>query len=88
MSTTLGNNIKNVREKNKETQKDLANYLFISFQSVSKWENGETTPDIYTLVKIAQHYNVSFPLSLKRVEIDSHVNYIAAYAFGSEVIVI
>lgn len=59
MSTTLGNNIKNVREKNKETQKDLANYLFISFQSVSKWENGETTPDIYTLVKIAQHYNVS-----------------------------
>ena len=36
--TTLGNNIKNIREKNKETQKDLANHLFISFQSVSKWE--------------------------------------------------
>ena len=57
--TTLGNNIKKIREKNKETQKDLANHLFISFQSVSKWEKGETTPDIYTLVKIAQHYNVS-----------------------------
>lgn len=57
--STLGNNIKNVREKHKETQKDLANHLFISFQSVSKWEKGETTPDVYTLVKIAQHYNVS-----------------------------
>lgn len=57
--STLGNNIKYIREKNKETQKDLANYLFISFQSVSKWEKGETTPDIYTLLKIAQHYNVS-----------------------------
>ena len=57
--SNLGNNIKTIREKNKETQKDLANFLFISFQSVSKWEKGETTPDIYTLVKISQHYNVS-----------------------------
>lgn len=55
----LGENIKKVREKNKETQKELAKELFISFQCVSKWEKGETTPDVYTLVKIAQHYNVS-----------------------------
>lgn len=55
----LGNNIKDLREKSKETQKDLAKALFISFQSVSKWEKGETTPDVYTLVKIAKHYKVS-----------------------------
>ena len=55
----LGDNLKNIREKNKETQKELAKHLFISFQCVSKWEKGETTPDVYTLVKIAQHYNVS-----------------------------
>ncbi len=57
--SVLGNNIKSLREKHKETQKDLADLLFISFQSVSKWEKGETTPDISTLIKIAQHYRVS-----------------------------
>lgn len=57
--SVLGNNIKSLREKHKETQKNLADFLFISFQSVSKWEKGETIPDVYTLMKIAQHYQVS-----------------------------
>ena len=38
---------------------DLAEKCNVSRQAIAKWEKGETTPDVYTLVKIAQHYNVS-----------------------------
>lgn len=30
--------IKLLRNKNNETQQDLANYLNVTFQSISKWE--------------------------------------------------
>ena len=37
-----------------KTQKDLADYLMISPQSVSKWEMGESLPSMEYLPKIAQ----------------------------------
>lgn len=40
-------------------QQDLADVLGISFQSVSKWENGVTMPDITLLPDIAEYFNVS-----------------------------
>ncbi len=51
--------LKNLRIKNKESQKDLADFLNISFQSVSKWEQGIHYPDIVLLQELAKHYNVS-----------------------------
>lgn len=35
-----GTLIKNLREKNKLTQQELADKLFISAKAVSKWETG------------------------------------------------
>lgn len=51
--------LKELRVGNNESQKDLSETLHISFQSVSKWEQGVHYPDIEMLQKIANHYNVS-----------------------------
>lgn len=52
------------------SQLELANILGISFQSISKWENGISMPDIILLPKIAQIFNVSVDqlLGLKPLE--------------------
>jgi len=41
------------------TQMQLADYLGVSFQSISKWENGISLPDITLLPKIAEYFKVS-----------------------------
>lgn len=51
-----------ISEKRKElglTQQVLAEKLHISFQAISKWENGTSNPDIEILPKIATALNVS-----------------------------
>ena len=48
--------LKEIRTKLKKTQKDLAEYLSISPQSVSKWEKGEALPSMEYLPKIAKFF--------------------------------
>ncbi len=50
---TIGKNIRVFRKKNGFTQEELAGRLGISFQAVSKWENGVTAPDISLLPELA-----------------------------------
>ena len=42
----IGERIKLLRKKNDMTQEKLADYLGVTYQSVSKWECGINTPDI------------------------------------------
>ncbi len=51
--------IKTLRKQKGITQKELAEQLQVSFQTVSKWENGITAPDISYLPKLAEFFNVS-----------------------------
>ena len=56
---SVGNNIKVLRQGAGLTQKDLADELNVSFQSISKWETDEVEPDISTLNKLAGIFKVS-----------------------------
>lgn len=49
-----------LRKKNSISQEDLANKLEISRQSVYKWEQGVSYPEIDKLKKLAQIFNVTF----------------------------
>ncbi len=51
--------LKKLRDENNVSQFDLSNYLGISQQALSKWENEKTEPDNDSLVKIANYFNVS-----------------------------
>ncbi len=53
MDNYIGNMIAQKRKELGYTQQNLAERLNISFQAVSKWENGSTTPDIHLLPHLA-----------------------------------
>lgn len=55
----IGEKIKKLRTEKGESQQKLAEILCVSFQSVSKWENNQTYPEIIMLKKIADYYKVS-----------------------------
>ena len=46
-------NLKRIRKKAGRTQKDIADHLSISAQSISKWENGESLPSVEYLPLLA-----------------------------------
>lgn len=54
----IGQFIKKIREDNKLTQKELADKLGVTFQAVSKWENGKNIPDISILKEMSKMFNV------------------------------
>ena len=56
---TIGEKIKHLRQKNNITQEKLAEYLNITYQSISKWENNNAMPDISLVVPLANFFGVS-----------------------------
>ena len=54
-----GSMIKELREKKKLTQAELAEKLFVSEKTVSKWETGRGYPDIGILEDLAKSLGVS-----------------------------
>jgi transcriptional regulator with XRE-family HTH domain len=54
MKLTIGENIRNFRKKNDLTQETLADRLGVTYQSISRWENGTTYPDLELIPAIAE----------------------------------
>lgn len=48
-----------LRKNKNMTQQDLADRMGVSFQSISKWENGGSMPDIQLLPELAELFSVS-----------------------------
>ena len=57
--------IRELRSKNKISQKMLGKYLGISDRAVSKWESGVSVPESEKLVVISSYFNVSVDYLLK-----------------------
>lgn len=53
-------NLVELRKKNNFTQSELAAMLNYSDKAISKWESGESLPDVEVLYNICKIYNVSF----------------------------
>ncbi|MDR0916513.1 MAG: helix-turn-helix domain-containing protein [Oscillospiraceae bacterium] len=59
MAQAIGQNIKKLREEQGATQDSLAAKLRLTYQAVSKWENGASLPDIALLPDIAAFFGVT-----------------------------
>jgi len=55
----LGNNLISLRRMKKMTQEDLADKLGVSRQTISKWETGDSIPDMEMGMKLADILQVS-----------------------------
>lgn len=59
MNLTIGETIKRLRRERGITQETLADYMNVSTPAVSKWERGETLPDITMVLPLASYFGVS-----------------------------
>lgn len=55
--TKLPENIKKLRISSGMTQKQLSEHLNVTYQSVSKWEQGHSAPEYTTLKNLAELFN-------------------------------
>ncbi len=58
-SEKLGAYIKELREKKKWSQEELAQKLYVTRQSVSSWEKGKNYPHLETLKSLSEIFNVN-----------------------------
>ncbi len=59
MTIHIGENIKKLRLEKELTQEALADFLGVTFQSISRWERGESYPDITMLPSVAAFFGVT-----------------------------
>ncbi len=57
--TLLSARLKSLRKSHQLTQKELGNYLNISKQGYSHYENGSRIPDLYMLKRLANLYGLT-----------------------------
>ncbi len=74
-------NLKKLREKHHLTQYGLAEKLKVSNGAISKWENCQREPDLSTLKKIKEYFNISYDSLLETNDnsfssIDDLIDYI------------
>lgn len=61
---SISHNIKNYRKSQNLTQRQLAEELSVTHQTVSSWESGRSMPDIDTLIKISEKLGVEVDMLL------------------------
>lgn len=59
MTEEFKTNLLALRKKKGLSQEFLADKLFVSRQTISKWENGETTPDLDNLINLAALFEIT-----------------------------
>lgn len=79
MKKEVGKRIKVLRKKNNETQKDLAEAIHISTDSIAKIEQGNVTLTLDNQYKIAEHYHVSHDYICKGGDDSDILNLLESY---------
>lgn len=72
-------NLKKLREEAGVTQKQLADAVSVSQQSINKYENHNIEPDIATLVQIADFFHTSVDYLIGHSSIRRKVESVAPY---------
>lgn len=65
MELDIGSKIKATRLEKKLTQEQVAELLGVSRQTISNWENEKSYPDIISVIKMSEYYEVSLDYLLK-----------------------
>ena len=70
--TNFNERLKKLRKQKDITEEQLAEYMGVSPQTVSRWETGVTCPDISALPSLAQLFNITVDELLGMNEMDKH----------------
>ena len=72
IKSILAKNLTDLRLQNHLTQLELAEKLNYSDKTISKWERGESSPDISVLVEIAELFGVTLDELVKSEGIEQN----------------
>lgn len=59
MKKALAKNIQYYRKQNSYTQESLADIFNCTRATISSWETGVNTPDIFTLIQLSKLFNIT-----------------------------
>ena len=86
----IGEKIKELRIENNLTQEQLADYLFVSYQAVSKWETGVSNPDLSLIAPLTKLFRISADELLglnekdkRRIELEEKIRNLRGMIFES-----
>ena len=65
----FGERLRNLRREMDLTQERLADIMETTQRKISYWESGKTEPDLYSLWKLADFFDVSIDYLLGRKDI-------------------
>lgn len=77
-------NLKMLREATTISQKQLAEAIGVSQQSINKYENHNIEPDIGTLIRIADYFNTSVDYLIGHTTIRHKIENVTAYELNAE----
>ena len=60
----IGKQIRKYRTELKLSQDDLADKVYVTRQTISNWEHGKSYPDIISVIKIINFFNIMTSLVL------------------------
>lgn len=69
MDNLIGDILKELRQEKKITQDDIAELLKIKRQTYSAWERGKSSPDINTIIRLADYYSVNTDYLLGKTKV-------------------
>lgn len=69
----LGDNIKRMREEHSLTQQQLADKLYVSRQTICRWENSTRCPDLIMAKKLAMELGVSLDELISDEELEMFI---------------
>jgi len=64
----LGDNLRILRKERNLSEREVSNMLHVDITTISKYEHNTRTPDIYTMIKFADVYDVSLDKLVGREE--------------------
>lgn len=82
----FGEQLKRARELEGYTQQSFAEKIYVTRQTVSRWESGTRYPDLHTTKKIAEVLNVSIDELLSGEELRANIKKIPVLEKNLEII--
>ena len=76
--------LKTLREEAGISQKQLAEQIGVSQQSINKYENHNVEPDIHTLMQIADYFNTSVDFLIGYSDVRHRIEVCHAYELNNE----
>ena len=83
---SFSENLQFLRTNAGTTQEQLAEVLGVSRQSVSKWENGSSFPEMETLIRICDLYDTDLDTLLEAIFFPCHLTQVSLFPHYVEII--